>query len=70
MSNREPYANYKDLSSIAKTLLPRAEKMHSDGMTWRQIAQDLRISKSSIHIWRNLERVRENHETDVNGMRG
>ena len=56
MSNQEAYPNYKTLSSIARTLLPRAEKMHHEGMTWTQIAQELKISKSSLHIWRNLER--------------
>ena len=57
--NREPYANYKALSSIARTLLPEAEKMHSEGMSWRQIAQDLRVSKSSLHIWRTLRQTEQ-----------
>ena len=45
---------YKALSSVARTLLPRAERMHQEGMTWKQITRDLKISKSALHIWRKL----------------
>ena len=66
MRNQETYPNYRALSSIARILLPQAEKMHRQGMTWTQIAHELRISKSSLHIWRSLVRVRENHKTGLN----
>jgi orotate phosphoribosyltransferase-like protein len=54
MIDQQTATRYRSLSSIARVLLPRAEKMHKDGMTWRQIAQELRISYSALHIWRKL----------------
>lgn len=47
--------HYRSLSSVGRTLLPKAERMHREGMTWRQIARDLRISHSALFIWRKLE---------------
>jgi hypothetical protein len=51
---------YRALSSVARRLLPRAERMHTEGMTWRQIAQELRISYTALHIWRKLRETQEN----------
>ena len=48
--------NYRSLSSVARVLLPRAEEMHHQGMTWRQISRELKISKSTLYIWRRLEK--------------
>ncbi len=39
---------------MGEALLPKAEKMHREGMTWRQIAKQLRISYTALHIWRKL----------------
>ncbi len=55
MTEHGTSTNYKSLSSVAKALLPRAKKMHQEGMTWRQIARELRVSYSALHIWRTLE---------------
>jgi hypothetical protein len=54
MSNHEAYPGYRSLSSVARVLLPRAERMHTEGKTWRQIAQELRVSYTALHIWRRL----------------
>ena len=53
-------ANYRSLSSVAQALLPRAERMHTQGMTWRQIAEELKVSYTALHIWRKLREAREN----------
>jgi hypothetical protein len=45
---------YKALSSVGEALLPRAEKMHREGMPWRYIARELRVSYTALHIWRKL----------------
>jgi hypothetical protein len=45
--------NYRPLSSVARVLLPKAENMHTEGLTWREIAQELTCS--ALHVWRKLE---------------
>ncbi len=47
---------YRSLSSVGRTLLPRAEKMHEGGMPWEMIALQLRVSPSVLYIWRKLGR--------------
>jgi hypothetical protein len=46
---------YRSLSSIGRTLLPRAETMHSEGLSWRQVARELKISNTALYIWRSLD---------------
>jgi hypothetical protein len=48
-------SRYRALSSVGGTLLPRAEKMHREGMSWRRIARELRVSYTALHIWRKLK---------------
>jgi hypothetical protein len=64
MSSQEAYPGYRSLSSVARVLLPRAERMHTEGMTWRQIAQELRISYTALHIWRKLGQDGNAHGRD------
>ena len=47
---------HRSLSSVARTLLPRAEELHGSGMPWRQVASQLRVSYSAIYLWRRLAR--------------
>jgi hypothetical protein len=46
---------YRALSSVGAALLPRAEKMRREGMPWRQVAAQLRVSYTALHIWRKLK---------------
>ena len=41
-------------------MLPKAEKMHREGMTWRQITQDLHVSYTALHIWRKNREQSQN----------
>ena len=59
MGSKEAYPDYKSLSSVARLLLPEAERMYNEGMTWKQICRELKVSKSALHIWRKLERKQE-----------
>ena len=45
---------YRSLSSVGEVLLPRAERMHRGGMTWRQVARELKISYTALYMWRKL----------------
>ena len=49
-----PYRSYRSLSSVARTLLPRAERLHNQGMRWRDVAEELKVSNSALFIWRRL----------------
>jgi hypothetical protein len=48
---------YRSLSSIARQLLPKARKMHKQGMTWTRISKELGISHTSLYTWRKLEEI-------------
>ena len=48
-------SNYRSLSSVARTLLPRAKRMHQEGMSWKRVAEDLKVFYSALFIWRKLE---------------
>jgi len=54
---RFPYRSYRSLSSVARTLLPIAEKLHSQGMSWRDVAEELKVSNSALYIWRKLRQL-------------
>jgi len=47
-------SKYRSLSSVAKDLLPRAQRMHRKGASWAVIARELGVSESVIYIWRKL----------------
>ena len=49
------YSPFRSLSSIGRELLPRAERLHNEGMTWAQIARNLRVSRTTLFTWRQLE---------------
>lgn len=49
---------HRSLSSVARTLLPKAEELHREGMPWSQVASQLRVSHSTIYLWRRLARNR------------
>jgi len=49
---------HRSLSSVARTLLHRAEELHRSGMPWSQVASQLRVSYSAIYLWRRLARNR------------
>ena len=46
---------YKSMSTIAREFLPRAEKMHNEGMSWREVSRNLKVSYSALFIWRRLK---------------
>ena len=55
MMHPSPTASrYRSLSSVAKDLLPRAQRMHRKGAPWAEIARELGVSESVIYIWRKL----------------
>ena len=57
--------SYRSLSSVARTLLPMAKKMHQEGIPWKRIAEDLEVSYSALLIWRKLDKedeIMENRE--------
>jgi hypothetical protein len=56
--NTTVWFRHRSLSSVARTLLPRAEELHGSGMPWRQVASQLRVSYSAIYLWRRLARNR------------
>lgn len=47
---------YRSLSSVGRELLPLAEKMHNQGMSWGETAESLRVSHTSLFIWRQLRK--------------
>ena len=58
ISESTQHKRYRALSTVGEALLPRAEKMHREGMTWTRIARELRVSYTALHIWRKLEEDR------------
>jgi len=56
---------HRSLSSVARTLLPKAEELHRAGMPWRQVASQLRVSYSGIYLWRRLARGRTERGRDI-----
>ena len=50
---------YRSLSSVGQMLLPRAEEMHSRGVPWRDVAEQLKVSLSALYIWRRLEQTNQ-----------
>jgi hypothetical protein len=48
---------YRSLSSVGRVLLPMAEEMHSRGVPWRDVAEQLKVSLSALYIWRRLKRT-------------
>lgn len=46
---------YRSLSSIARSLLPKAKEMHERGMSWTNIARQLKVSSAALFIWRKIE---------------
>ncbi len=46
---------YRGLSSVGEALLRKAERMHREGLTWREIAQELRVSHTFLFNWRHLK---------------
>ncbi len=53
--NQYGHGRYRSLSSVGRTLLPKAERMHREGMTWREVAKRLRVSHTSLFNWRHLK---------------
>ena len=51
----KPDFQYRSLSSVARSMLPIAEEMHRQGMAWRQIAKELRVSHTTLFNWRRIE---------------
>jgi len=47
-------SRYRALSSVGESLLPRAERMHREGMSWTRIARELKVSYPALHIWRSI----------------
>ena len=45
---------YRALSSVGEALLPKAERMHREGMSWRRIARELKVSYTALHVWRKI----------------
>lgn len=45
---------YRSLSSVASSMLPIAERMHRQGMTWREISRELGISHTTLFNWRRV----------------
>ncbi len=50
---------YSCLSSIGRSLLPRAERMHREGLSWRQMVRELKISYTALYTWRKLGQRRQ-----------
>ena len=46
---------YRSLSSVASSMLPIAETMHRQGMTWREISRELGISHTALFNWRRVK---------------
>jgi orotate phosphoribosyltransferase-like protein len=46
---------YRSLSSIGRRLLPRAKRMHRNGLSWSEVAEHLDVSRRSLFIWRRVE---------------
>jgi orotate phosphoribosyltransferase-like protein len=46
---------YRSLSSIARSLLPKAKEMHEQGISWKNVARQLRVSNAALFIWRKIE---------------
>jgi hypothetical protein len=44
---------YRALSSAGEALSLMVEKMHPEGMSWGEIAKQLRVSNSALHICRH-----------------
>ena len=47
---------YRSLSSVARRLLPEAEELHGQGMSWRKVARHLDVSPSTLFVWLRLKR--------------
>ena len=60
ISENTQHKRYRALSSVGEALLPRAEKMHKEGLAWRHIARELRVSYTALHIWRKLKEGPQN----------
>jgi DNA-binding Lrp family transcriptional regulator len=45
---------YRSLSSVARELLPKAERMRRGGKAWRRIAEELGVSATTLHNWRKV----------------
>jgi hypothetical protein len=49
-------SRYRSLSSVARSLLPIAEEMHRQGLSWGEIAGRLGVSHTALFVWRKLEK--------------
>jgi len=46
----------RSLSSVAKAMLPRAEEMRRQGLSWAVISRELEVSESALYVWRKIGR--------------
>jgi len=49
---------YRSLSSVAEAMLPRAEEMRRQGVSWAMIARELRVSESALYVWRQIGKTK------------